>query len=80
VSRPAEEVVPWSGATGHVQSLWQAGAVAKRWGAAPTPQDTHVFLCGSPGMITEMTSLLVSEGYVEHSPRKPGNVHAEKYW
>jgi ferredoxin/flavodoxin---NADP+ reductase len=80
VSRPKEEVVPWSGAVGHVQSLWTGGAVERALGFKPTPKDTHVFLCGSPGMITEMTELLQAEGFQEHAPRSPGQIHAEKYW
>jgi len=80
VSRPAEEPTPWSGATGHVQSLWTGGALEEAWGFRPTAADTHVFLCGSPAMIEGMERLLGAEGFRLHEKGAPGQVHAEKYW
>jgi ferredoxin--NADP+ reductase len=80
VSRPREEPAPWSGATGYVQALWTGGALARAWGRQPTPNDTHVFLCGNPAMIDDMASLLAIEGFAEHSSKSPGQVHVERYW
>lgn len=80
VSRPAAEPAPWSGASGHVQELWKSGALERAWGFRPTPADTHVFLCGNPGMIDTMTGILEGEGFRVHEPRSPGQVHVEKYW
>jgi ferredoxin--NADP+ reductase len=80
VSRPAEEPTAWGGATGHVQSLWQGGALEKAWGRKPAPADTHVFLCGSPLMTEQMTELLVAEGFAVHEKGRPGQIHEEKYW
>ncbi len=80
VSRPGEEPTPWSGATGHVQSLWTGGALEQAWGARPTPADTHVFLCGSPAMTEGMQALLEGEGFRVHEKGRPGQIHVEKYW
>jgi ferredoxin--NADP+ reductase len=80
VSRPGEEPTPWGGATGHVQSLWTDGALEAAWGFKPSPADTHVFLCGSPAMIEGMKTLLAGEGFTLHEKRRPGQIHAEKYW
>ena len=80
VSRPAEEPTAWGGATGHVQSLWKGGALERAFGRRPTARDTHVFLCGSPLMIEDMTSLLTGEGFTVHEKGRPGQVHVEKYW
>lgn len=80
VSRPAEEPTAWTGATGHVQSLWTGGALERAWGVKPTPADTHVFLCGSPAMIGDMETLLTGEGFTVQEKGRPGQVHAEKYW
>lgn len=80
VSRPDAEPVPWGGAKGHVQALWTEGALARAWGFPPTPRDTHVFLCGNPAMIEDMVLLLEQEGFREHGPRQPGQVHVERYW
>ena len=80
VSRPAEEPVPWGGETGHVQDLWRRGRVAERWGFRPTPENTHVLLCGAPAMIDDMTRLLAEEGFQADERGKLGQVHAERYW
>jgi ferredoxin--NADP+ reductase len=80
VSRPTEEPVPWGGDAGHVQDVWRAGRLAARWGAAPTPADTDVLLCGAPAMIDEMTALLAGEGFRADEKGRPGQVHAERYW
>jgi ferredoxin--NADP+ reductase len=80
VSRPDAEPAPWGGAKGYVQALWTDGALARAWGSRPTTADTHVFLCGNPAMIDDMTLLLEREGFREHAPRQPGEVHVERYW
>ena len=80
VSRPAEEPTPWAGATGHVQSLWTGGAIERAWGFKPTAENTHVFLCGSPGMTEGMKEILLPQGFTVQEKGKPGNVHVEEYW
>lgn len=80
VSRPGEEPTAWGGAVGHVQSLWQGGALQRAFGKKPLAADTHVFLCGSPRMIEDVTTLLTAEGFTAHQKSRPGQVHAEKYW
>ena len=80
ISRPGEELVPWSGQTGYVQDLWDRGLVETAMGAKPAPDDTHVLLCGNPGMIEGMIERLGKEGFVEGSRQEPGQIHAEKYW
>ena len=80
VSRPKEEKSPWTGLVGHVQSLWTGGALEQAWGKKPTPEDTHVLLCGNPAMIEDMTKVLVAEGFRAHERGAPGQIHVEKYW
>lgn len=80
VSRPEMEIVPWTGLTGRVQSVWLSGELEKRWGEKPSPENTHVFLCGSPAMIEETLQLLGQEGFREHTRKEPGQVHLERYW
>jgi len=80
VSRPHEEPVPWKGATGRVQELWQSDAIGHALGCRPSPENTHIFLCGSPEMIESMIAMLVQERFQEHAPRKPGQIHSERYW
>jgi len=80
VSRPAEEFAPWGGATGYVQTLWAGGALERACGFRPTPEGTHVFLCGNPQMIDDMLALLRREEFRVHEPRAPGQIHFERYW
>ncbi len=80
LSHPHEELTPWNGHTGFVQKLWTDGALDEAWGGHPTPEDTHVFLCGHPLMIEEMTEILEGEGFVKHSKKEPGQIHAEQYF
>ena len=80
VSRPQEEPVPWGGLVGHVQELWQRRILEGIWGFRPEPENTHVFLSGNPDMIEEMAAILAAEGFREHTPQRPGEVHAERYW
>lgn len=79
VDRVEDEPVPWNGPTGRVQGLWHSGVLAQRWGFAPTPANTHVFLCGNPRMIEDMVTLLEGEGYREHTPEHEGQIHAERF-
>jgi ferredoxin--NADP+ reductase len=80
VSRPKEEPVPWKGATGHVQDVWQSGVIEKAWGSRPGPENTHLFMCGSPHMSESMLALLAQEGFKEDRKNEPGQIHVEKYW
>jgi ferredoxin--NADP+ reductase len=80
ISRPANESTPWTGRVGYVQELWTSGTVADAWGFQPTPENTHIFLCGSPGMIDQTSAMLCEEGYREHSRKQPGQIHVERYW
>jgi ferredoxin--NADP+ reductase len=49
-------------------------------GSQPTPENTHVLLCGNPSMIEGMIESLGKEGFEESTKQNPGQIHAEKYW
>jgi ferredoxin--NADP+ reductase len=80
VAEPAAEPVAWNGQVGFVQDAWDARVVERAWGAAPTPADTHVFLCGNPLMVEAMLERLGAVGFVEHTRKTPGQVHLERFW
>ena len=71
VSRPEDN---WTGEKGYVQDLIKRNIVT------PAPSTDHVLLCGNPGMINDVSNLLIEKGYKEHHRREPGNLHIEKYW
>ncbi len=58
ISRPQSEPVPWQGAgwlcPGPVEERRDCPAM----GPAPSPDNTHVFLCGSPQMIDDTVAML----------------------
>jgi ferredoxin--NADP+ reductase len=80
ISRPPEELVPWSGETGYVQDLWERGLVSAALAAEPRPENTQILLCGNPRMIEGMITRLQEKGFKEKGKSGPGQIHAEKYW
>ena len=80
ISRPSEEIIPWGGEVGYVQNAWERSLVTEEWGFQPTPDNSHVFLCGNPGMVEDALTLLEKDGFKEHSRKDPGQVHLERYW
>ncbi len=78
ISRPNEEMLKWGGQTGHIQDIWNDKNELLPF--KPNPADTHVLLCGNPGMIDGMLINLTTDGYVEHKKKSPGNIHLERYW
>ncbi|MCF7801844.1 MAG: ferredoxin--NADP reductase [Candidatus Marinimicrobia bacterium] len=80
ISRPELEKVKWGGLTGYVQDIWSQGQLAEAWGFMPTPENTHVFLCGNPKMIDDVNALLNTHGFKEHTRKEPGEIHYERYW
>ena len=80
ISRLSHAPEPWGGQMGYVQDVWRGGHVGQAWGFPPSPADTHVFLCGNPGMVDAMVELLRPQGFREHTGQQPGEIHSEKYW
>lgn len=76
---PEKEPAGWYGETKLVEDIWQSNIWADVWRFRPTTQNTHVFLCGNPGMTEAMLNLLNKEGFSEHSRKSPGNVHIESW-
>jgi ferredoxin--NADP+ reductase len=78
LSRPNEENVKWGGEIGHVQNIWENKLDLLPF--TPDPKNTHILLCGNPGMIDGMVEKLSNEGYSENKKKSPGNIHLERYW
>lgn len=80
ISRPEEEPVRWTGASGYVQDLWMRKCLRTAWGFEPVPSDTEIFLCGNPAMVETMAALLSKEGFREPTRNQSGEIHVERYW
>lgn len=79
IDGPEDEVVPWTGHVGFAQDLWKEGVITQAWGFAPTPENSHIFLCGNPLMIEAMKELLDGEGFTVHRRHAPGEIHIEEF-
>lgn len=79
----------------YAQDLLEDGSIEDALGASLDPDETHVFLCGNPGMIglpefekgqpvfpetVGMTELLHRRGFTIDRRKQPGNIHYEEYW
>ncbi|NOZ08103.1 MAG: ferredoxin--NADP reductase [FCB group bacterium] len=80
ISRPDAELTPWGGITGYVQDVWEMDIIRRNWGFEPTPDNTHIFLCGNPGMIESALDVLGKHNFIEHNRKQDGQIHLEKYW
>ena len=70
----------WSGHRGRVQHIIEAGIYEETVGAPLSPEDTHIFLCGNPGMIDSLEEIFIARNFKLHSKKNPGNIHLERYW
>ncbi len=80
INDTSREITPWGGEVGFVQEMWSRGLIAKKWGFEPAPDNTHVFLCGNPHMITDAVKLLLDRGFREDTRKEMGEIHLEKFW
>ncbi len=62
-----------------IPALLRDGSLERAAGAAINPTDSHVMLCGSQTMITEVSTLLGERGLKRHRRREPGHISTEKY-
>ena len=71
--------MPWAGETGHNPRRLESNATRRPLGISADTADSHVFLCGNPGMIDEMLTILAAEGFIEQTKKVVGQVHLERY-
>ena len=77
VSRPAED---WSGWTGRLPGWLDSPDLPQTCRFPLDPEQTHILLCGNPGMIEEARTRLEAKGYQVASAKVQGALHVEKYW
>jgi ferredoxin--NADP+ reductase len=71
----------WSGLRGRVNVPLEQSAFRQLAGIDLSPESCHVFLCGNPSMIDDLTAQLTARGFTPKDREHPdGNVHLEKYW
>jgi ferredoxin--NADP+ reductase len=79
ISAPEKEAVPWHGQVGFLDQAWKMNYVDQAWGLKVTPENTVIFLCGHPLMVSGMEKLLIESGFSPHSKKTPGSVIKESF-
>lgn len=81
VSRPHLDP-GWTGQTGRLTVFFEndAALLRERTGIELRPDATDVYLCGSPGMVKDISAILEPRGYTKWSSANPGSLHIEEYW
>lgn len=74
-----KEHTPWPGYTKFVQDMWTDGIMEDKWSFKPLPENTSIFLCGNPRMISDMVEALEKDGFIEHKKKNPGQIYIEKF-
>jgi ferredoxin--NADP+ reductase len=62
-----------------VPSLLQDSSLEEYAGADISAENSHVMMCGSANMITDVSAELVARGMKKHRRRDPGHFTTEKY-
>ena len=65
--------------TGRITELLSNGLLSQTAGAAITPDDSHLMLCGNSAMINEVRAWLEPQGMGRHSRKQPGHYTIEQY-
>ncbi len=70
----------WRGLRVRVQKLFEPEMFCEVFGRELTPENSKVFICGNPEMITQLSEQLAHQGFRPHRRRTPGHIHTERYW
>lgn len=79
ITEVEKEVTPWNKHTKFIQDMWRDGIMEEKWGFKPKPENTHIFLCGNPRMISDMNEALAEDGFTVHKRKNPGQIHIEEF-
>ena len=62
-----------------IPALMRDGRLEERTGITINPNDSHVMMCGSSNMITDVSAELTARNMKKHRRRDPGHFTTEKY-
>lgn len=65
---------------GRIPNLIENGELEKILNQKIDPSNSHVMLCGNPGMLEETKKILNKKGMKIHLKKKPGHITIEQYW
>ena len=70
----------WQGHVGRLDHWIEKPELGSLCGFPLNPTQTHIFLCGHPGMVDACATFLTKKGFDPGTRKQPGNLHLEKYW
>ncbi len=81
ISRPHLDPL-WKGQIGRLTVYFQdqGRLLAEQARATLDPTKTDVYLCGSPGMVRDISAILEPLGYAKWTKANPHSLHIEEYW
>lgn len=81
ISRPHLDPL-WRGQVGRLTVFFQdqGRLLAEKARVHLDPAKTDVYLCGSPGMVRDISAMLEPAGYQKWSRANPAALHVEEYW
>ncbi|MEN9309414.1 MAG: hypothetical protein RL173_3346 [Fibrobacterota bacterium] len=81
ISRPQLDPL-WKGQVGRLTVFFQEQGrlLAEKARVLLDPTKSDVYLCGSPGMVKDISAILEPLGYAKWTSTKPQSLHIEEYW
>jgi ferredoxin--NADP+ reductase len=81
ISRPHLDPL-WKGQTGRLTVYFQDDGklLLEQAGASIDPTKSDIYLCGSPGMVRDISAQVESAGYRKWTKAEPAALHVEEYW
>lgn len=65
---------------GHIPDKLRNGELERHLGHELRAEDSHVMLCGNPGMVKDAVTILQERGFRDNRPGQPGHLSYESYW
>ncbi|MEA3413436.1 MAG: ferredoxin--NADP reductase [Pseudomonadota bacterium] len=76
VSREASDIA----LAGRVPAAITDGRLERAGGMPLTADESHVMICGNPGMVKDTSAILEERGFTKNKRREPGRITTEQYW
>lgn len=65
---------------GHIPDKLRSGELEQHMGRELDVRDSHIMLCGNPGMVKDAAAVLQNRGFQDNRPGQPGQLSYESYW
>lgn len=81
ISRPHLDPL-WKGQTGRLTVYFQDGGelLLEQADVSIDPTESDIYLCGSPGMVRDISAMAEPLGYRKWTKTDPAALHVEEYW